>query len=391
MSPHVTLRDITIGYEKKSVVSGIDLDFLEGKMTCILGPNGSGKTTLLLTVARLLHPLAGQLLLSGQDLRSIPAGVLSQQLAVVLTQRLDLENMTGREVVALGRYPHTGFFGVLTPSDATTVQTCIELCQAEHLAERLFNQMSDGEKQRILIARALAQEPKLLVLDEPTMHLDLRHKIEILALLQRLALEQGITVLLTLHEPDLALKACDQLVLVKDGQIIASGANDTVVKSEAFDVLYGISGAGFDPLTCGIEFPATKTRDVFIIGGGAIATPYYRACARLGIGFASGVLHADSLDYFTSVNMGAPVVSVPAFATIAAADIAAATTLAKQYRFILDSGCPWGDSNRLNGKLLELGRQQKNLLSLRKELPLGAERLHTLEDLATRLRTSNKE
>lgn len=391
MSSHVSLHDVTVGYEHKSVVSGINLEFLQGKMTCILGPNGSGKTTLLRTIARLLHPLAGQLLLSGQALQLLPAGKLAQQLAVVLTQHLDLENMSGREVVSLGRYPHTGFFGRLRPEDATTVQACIALCQAEHLAERPFNQMSDGEKQRILIARALAQQPKLLVLDEPTMHLDLRHKIEILALLQRLSLEQGITVLLTLHEPDLAVKACDQLVLVKDGQILAHGSNAAVVATPAFAALYGISGAGFDPLTCGIEFPAPQSHDLFIIGGGATATPYYRACARLGIGFGSGVLHADDLDYFTASNMGAPVVSVPAFATVTGDDVAAAATLAQQYRYILDCGCPWGDSNRLNSRLLELGRQQQNLLSLRAELPPGAERLEDLEALAVSLRTEKEE
>lgn len=392
MSVHIALENVSVGYMGRTIVRGINADFLRGKMTCILGPNGSGKTTLLRTLARLLDPLEGRLSLAGQELKQFKAVDLARQMSVMLTQRLELENMTGREVASLGRYPHTGFFGRLSQQDEEIVADCLVSCQATNLAERLFNQMSDGEKQKILIARALAQQPQVLILDEPTMHLDLRHKIQILFLLQRLAVEKGMTVLLTLHEPDLAIKSCGQLVLVKDAQIMAQGLVEEVIKTKAFAELYGVASAGFDPLTCGIEFRASAAKDVFIIGGAATATPLYRACARMGIGFASGVLHQGDLDYFTALNMGVPIVSVPAFSLIGPHDLKAAWALAKQYRFVLDSGFPQGASNSANLQLFTLAQEHGlGLLSTRNEPLTGACRLADIAQLKTILSTVREE
>ena len=387
MTKRLSLRDVWVGYAKdEPVVRNVDLVFVAGKMTCVLGPNGSGKTTLLRTMARLLPPLRGQLLLPGRHLGRIRALDLARLMGVVLTKRLALGHMTGRDVASLGRYPYTGFFGRLGREDELVVAEALRLCRASHLADRPFDQLSDGQKQKVLIARALAQQPQILILDEPTMHLDLRHKLEILSLLKGLTLETGLTVVLTLHEPDLAIKSCDRLVLVKDARISAHGPVAQVVATEAFADLYGLAGTGFDPLTGGVEFPAPDRADVFIAAGGGSATLLYRACARMGIGFGTGVLHEGDLDYYTARNMGAPLVSLPAFRTIGEEDVARAWAQARKYRWLLDSGFPLGEANQALLGLVALARRHgQGVLSLRAAPPPGARRLSGADELAAAL------
>lgn len=382
MREALRLRQLTVGHGQRAVVRDINLELPAGQLIGILGPNGSGKTTLLRTIARLLPPLAGRVCWGDDDLRQRPTDELARQLAVVLTERLELEQMTARDVCSLGRYPHTGFFGRLSAADHRIVQAALEQCGAGQLAERLFAQLSDGERQKVLIARALAQQPEILILDEPTVHLDLQHKLEILALLQRLTVSQGTTVLLTLHEPELAIKACDRLMLVKAGQVLAQGAVAEVVRLPAFAGLYG-GAVGLNPLTGSMEFQLPTDQQLFVVGGAGTATPIYRTCARLGVGCATGVLHQGDLDYYTARDMAAPLISVPAFGPIGEADLEAAWSLASGCCGLIDSGFPIGTSNQANWRLLQRAQAAgRRLLSLRPESMLpGAEQLTSLDQL----------
>jgi len=200
---------------------------------CLLGPNGIGKSTLLRTLARMQPALWGSIELGGSDLRSITDIALARRLGVVLTERVVVESLPVRRIVELGRYPHSGWFGRITDRDRAAVDWAIDAVGARHLAARDFNRLSDGERQRVMIARALAQEPVLLVLDEPTAFLDVPSRVELMGLLRRLTREGPLAVVVSTHDLELALRTADVIWLVMPGGELATGAPEDVVLTGA--------------------------------------------------------------------------------------------------------------------------------------------------------------
>ena len=225
-------RDLEVGYGSKTILKGISLQIYPGQVICLLGPNGSGKTTLLRTIAGSLAPLGGTVWLTGRDLQTFQAAELARQLAILPTGQVAPGLLTVFQLAALGRYSHTGLFGKLSKTDIAKTWEVLDLIGARSIAERFFHELSDGEKQKALLARALVQEPRLLVLDEPTSFLDLRHRIEMLAILNMLSKTKGITVLMSLHDVELGLKSCESVILVKDSRLIAAGPVAEVIASE---------------------------------------------------------------------------------------------------------------------------------------------------------------
>ena len=202
-----------------------------GELVCLLGPNGIGKSTLLRTIARMQPALWGTVELGGADLRSISHAELARRLGVVLTERVAVEALTVRQIVELGRYPHSGWFGGLTDRDRVVVDWAIDAVGARHLADRDFSRLSDGERQRVMIARALAQEPVLLVLDEPTAFLDVPSRVELMGLLRQLTRERPLAVVVSTHDLELALRTADVVWLVMPGGELVTGAPEDVVLS----------------------------------------------------------------------------------------------------------------------------------------------------------------
>lgn len=300
-------RGLAVGYHQKALIEKIDLNFMAGQMTCILGPNGSGKTTLLKTMAGLLPPVQGQVLVNGQLLNEIPRKSLARRLAVVLTTKPMLNGMTGRETVMMGRYPHTGFFGTLSARDLEIVDHCMRQCQAEHLMDVDFQKMSDGERQKILLARGLAQQPDFILLDEPTNHLDIHHKLEVLAMLRNICSQEGKTVICTLHEPELALKCADILVLTGAGRIIQQGAAAEVIADGQLERLYGLRRGQLEGYSGIVEFTAAKSRDVFLLGSNAHTLPLLRKLHQAGRGFALAQVAEHDICCYVARAMGAPV------------------------------------------------------------------------------------
>ena len=234
----ISTNKLAIGYGEAVVQSDLSFSLYEGEMVCMLGPNGCGKSTLLRTLAALQPPLGGE-----SKVESRKSKVESQKaIALVLTERLSLENTTVHDVVAMGRYPYTSFLGGLTDEDETIIaQSLQQVGFDQPVGRSFFNAHSDGEKQRILIAKALAQQTPIILLDEPTAHLDLPHRILVLRLLRQLAHEQGKTILISTHELDLALALSDRILLMSPkAQGVQLDTAENLKKADAFTSAFGM-------------------------------------------------------------------------------------------------------------------------------------------------------
>lgn len=213
-------RDITVGYGRQPVLEGLSLTLAQGSFTGIVGPNGCGKSTLLKVLARLMRPWSGRVSLGGRDLRELGPRRIAQSLAVLPQQPTAPPEMTVHELVACGRHPHVRRFGVFTREDRRIVQQAMADCDVESLADRGLGTLSGGQRQRAWLATALAQQPGVLLLDEPLASLDINHQLEAMDLLARLNRERGLTVGLVLHDLNLAARFCSHMILMDRGRVI---------------------------------------------------------------------------------------------------------------------------------------------------------------------------
>ena len=241
MKYSVETNALAIGYGKAALARDIALGAAKGQVLALIGPNGAGKSTLLKTLAGQLAPLGGAVLLDGQELARIPGNARAQKLALMLPHTRRTELTTCFEFAAAGRIPYTGRLGILSAEDKKQVQNALELVGAAHLANRDFNCVSDGQRQRILLARAVCQQPQVLLLDEPTSFLDIKGKIELLTILQKLAHEQQLAVIVTLHELDMAQKIADAVVCVSPHGVSAPMSPAQAFARENIKALYGLT------------------------------------------------------------------------------------------------------------------------------------------------------
>jgi iron complex transport system ATP-binding protein len=232
MTSLLSAENISFAYAGAPTLSEIDFALECGALRALLGPNGSGKTTLLKILTGILPPARGVVKYQGVDLKSMTRRDIAKRIALV-PQELNLQfGFTVRQMVMLGRTPHTSALGGPTRHDRTVVEQVIELTELTELRERVITELSGGEQQRVVIAMALAQEPQVLLLDEPTVHLDINHQIEILDLARQLNRARGLTVLATMHDLNLAALYFDDLVLLERGRIVAQGAPSEVLSAE---------------------------------------------------------------------------------------------------------------------------------------------------------------
>lgn len=241
---HMAVRDVTAGYHGQVVLDGLCFELPRGRILVLIGPNGAGKSTVLKTLSRALLPMQGTVTLDGRDLQHYSGEALAREVAVMLTDRAKPELMTVRDVVSLGRYPYTGRLGRLDAADEAQVKDAMEAMDVMALREWDFRELSDGQKQRVLLARALAQDPKLLILDEPTGYLDIHYKLQLLRVLRAKA-QAGMTIVASLHEIELARLLADQLLTVKDGHAQHIGTPAEIFREEIIAPLYDISAEEF--------------------------------------------------------------------------------------------------------------------------------------------------
>lgn len=245
---YLRLDDVTVGFGNNKIVSEITLELKKGEILTLIGPNGAGKSTILKTVTKNLKPLKGTIYLDGNDLTVISNKEKARKMSVVLTERIRPELMTCREVVALGRYPYTNFFGRLTGEDEEKIEESLAMVNALDIAELPFDKISDGQRQRILLAKAICQEPQIIILDEPTSFLDIKHKMELLFLLKELTKKKKTTILMSLHEIELAAKISDKLACVKGNQILCMGNSKEIFTKECIMKVYDITDETYNLL-----------------------------------------------------------------------------------------------------------------------------------------------
>lgn len=288
MSSHPVLAThaLTIGYrtprETTIIAHDLTLALQPGELVCLLGPNGAGKSTLLRTLTGLQPPLAGRVTLDQYDLHHLTPRERARQIGVVFTERIAAGLMTVYDLVALGRHPYTNWLGHLRPIDHAAIQQALIAVGADALTDRLVSQLSDGQRQKVLIARALAQDPALLVLDEPTAFLDLPHRVETLRLLRQLAYDQQRAVLLSIHDLDLALRHADRVwLMAADGQVV-TGAPEDLVLNGALARAFAHHNLEFDPYSGAFQTLRPGTTLVAVEGQGLSATWTRRALERAG-------------------------------------------------------------------------------------------------------------
>jgi iron complex transport system ATP-binding protein len=348
---------LSVGYDGHPLIDDIDLDLEPGTVLALIGPNGAGKSTILKTIAKYLAAIHGAIHIDQRCVADMTNRDLARKVAVVLTDGLKPDLMTCYDIVATGRYPHTGRFGVLGPEDRAQVRQAMDLLHAWELRDRDFGQISDGQKQRVLIARALAQEPQIIVLDEPTAYLDVRYKLELLAILRQMAKRRGITVIMSLHELDMAQKIADLVVVVDGKSVVAQGPPSTIFRGGRIDQIFGLTDGSYDPLFGSLEFGApVGDPEVFVIAGGGSGIATYRALQQRAVPFATGVLHEADLDHHLAMRLASRVIAEPAFEPISDASLDQARQSMATCRAVICCLDQFGTINARNQELLDEAR-----------------------------------
>ena len=280
-------KDLSIGYKqsKKEVLcllSDINLTIRRGEMVCLLGPNGAGKSTLMRTIAGIQAPLAGRTLVEGIPIRDRNFKEIAQLLSIVLTERINVGNLTVYHIVSLGRHPYTSWMGKLSEADNDKIKWALEQVGLLHYVNHFINQLSDGERQRVMIAKALAQDTPLIMLDEPTAHLDLPNRVEIMRLLHRLARETNKAILLSTHELDLALQAADLIWLMARNQPVKVGAPEDLVLNGSIEDTFQNKSFNFDRKTGNFIMNYQKKQIIQLLGNDVMGFWTQRALSREG-------------------------------------------------------------------------------------------------------------
>ena len=354
-SSYICAEDISVGYHNLPLIQKINLHVNRGEILTLIGPNGAGKSTILKSLIGQLKLVKGAVWLDGTSMGTMKEKEIALRMSVMMTGRVKTERMTCEEVVSMGRYPYTGKMGILTEKDWQIVRESLELVQGLELAEKDFEAVSDGQRQRVLLARAICQEPQVIVLDEPTAFLDIRHKLELLYLLKNMVREKKVAVLMSLHELDLAQKISDHIICVKgDNSIGRFGTPEEIFSGDYIKELFQIEKGTYLTDYGSVELEAVKGEPkVFVIGGNGSGIPVYRKLQRQGIPFAAGVLHENDLDYPVAKALAVQVISERPYEPIGEAAYEEALRVMEKCRTVICSVQEFGSGNLKNADLLQ--------------------------------------
>lgn len=347
--------DVVAGYGAEPVLKEVGIRVEPGQLVAILGPNGAGKSTLIRCLSRTLRPTSGRVEVDGEDLYSLTARESARRIAVVPQFEEPVFEFTVREMVEMGRFAAGDSFG-------ESVQLALEATTLDALADRSFTSLSGGERQRVLVARALAQETPVILLDEPTAHMDIGFQIATLALLRQLSRE-GKGVAAALHDLNLASGFADRAVLMYSGRVVAEGPVDEVLSSQEIERVYGAAFERVrDDRTGRIivvpefvpEKSKTKTpKRIHLVGGGGSAAPILTELWQIGHNLSLGITHVSDSDYEAAVRLGIPCVAAPPFSKFTSKLREEALHLASDAEAVVVCPTPYGTGNLENLTLLE--------------------------------------
>jgi len=240
--------DLAVGYKEKEVLHELNLSLNKGELTCLLGPNGAGKSTLIRALTAIQKPLSGEVRLQDRLIQDYSQKEIAHQLSLVLTDRVSTGNLTVYALVSLGRFPYTSWMGSLNEKDKKLIHWALEATGTLAFVDRHIGELSDGEKQKVMIARALVQDTDIIILDEPTAHLDSPNRIEIFHLLRELTVETGKTILISTHEIDMAIEHSDKMWLIMPDKTISTGLPEDLILNGSLEAAFGSDDLSFDYL-----------------------------------------------------------------------------------------------------------------------------------------------
>lgn len=356
----LALEGMSAGYAGAPVVRRVDLAIRAGEVLGLVGPNGSGKTTLVRAASRALRPSAGRVLVGGDDLYAMSAREAARRVAVVPQDVLPAFSFTALELVLMGRTPYRSRWGGGGQEDWARARAAMAATQVQHLADRPVDELSGGERRRVVLAQALAQAAPVLLLDEPTAHLDVRHVLEVLGIVRGLAVREGVAVLAILHDLNLASSACDRLAVLDRGEIVAGGEPGTVVTPGLLREVYGIEADVIpDELTGRPTVRLGPPRHVgppvgrraHVVGGAGRGAPVIRRLVESGFDVSVGVLHAADTDAAIAERLNLLRVSVPAFSDVDASAEDACREMMRVADLLVVCDAPFGPGNVANLRL----------------------------------------
>ena len=340
---YLQTKKLCVGYQKHIVVDNIEISLEQGEILTLIGPNGAGKSTVLKSIARQLETLGGSIYLDQKELSRLSGQQLSQSMAVVMTQKLRAEKMTCEDVVA---------------SDCKVIKEAMELVQVTQIKDLDFNKISDGQRQRVMLARAICQEPQILILDEPTSYLDVKYKLEFLSILQEMKHQKKLTVIMSLHELDLAERISDQILCVNGTTPERFGIPQEIFTKGYISKLFGISSGSFDEKTMNAELPRPCGKpSVFVIAGDGTGRNIYRKLQRKNIPFATGILFENDLDYPVAKALATEVIANESFEPIKGKTLEAAKATLSECDHVICCRSHFGTFEKANEELLSYAKQ----------------------------------
>jgi len=357
------IRGVSFSYESTPILKDVTFSVGQGEFLGVMGPNGSGKTTLLRCMCKVLEPRVGTVLIDGRDLRRFTRDEIAKTVGVVPQIPTVDAAFTVFEIVLMGRASHIGRFGAESARDLEVVEEALKMTDTLHLADRTFDELSGGERQRVIIARALAQEPRVLLLDEPTVHLDIKYQLELLELIERLNKQIGIVIVAVFHDLNLASQHCDSIILLHNGRIEAIGAPERVLTPESIRRIYGVDVVvKRHPVTNALHVAPylSKKSDrlksratVHLVCGGGSGSVLMNLLLERGMTVTAGVLNVLDTDYETARSLGLSVVGEIPFSMITDESFAANLALIEQSNILVLTDFPIGPGNLRNLQAVE--------------------------------------
>ena len=352
----LSVHGLTVSYAAHTVLRDVSFEVARGDLVVVLGPNGAGKTTLLRTIAKVVSPKVGTVLLDGHDIAKLPVRQLMKTLSVVPQSEGSVFSFTVQDIVAMGRTPHLSPLAPLSQKDWQIIREAMEATDVWELKDRLFTELSGGEQRRVLIAKALAQEPQLLLLDEPTANLDLHYQLEVVELIQRLNRERGITVLAVLHDLNLAAMMGRRFILMHRGRIYAVGDADEVLTPQNIQQVYGVPVVvtrhplNGKPIILLAErrIPSLRGVKVHVVCGGGTGGEVMAMLTAAGCQVTAGALNRGDSDFEAAQLLGVSVVEEQPFMPISREAFERTKEMIANAEVVVLTDVPFGWGNIVN-------------------------------------------